>query len=190
MWGETERSAPRWVNGGAAETARFQKRSQEKRTASKIQDSGFCPPRGPILHKIKDFGKRRRRVKRSETRQCESQTEWKKCIFALLKWSCLAWTASKIQEAKFRSTNVKAKPERSAPRRVTSEAEKFLEKEILKRNSRNEPLGISRERILRRVKRSETRQCESRTEWKKCIFALLKWSCSAWTASKIQDSGF
>ena len=43
---------------------------------------------------------------------------------------------------------MKAKPERSAPRRVTSEAEKFLEKEILKRNSRNEPLGISRQRIL------------------------------------------
>ena len=39
--------------------------------------------------------------------------------------------------------------ERNPPRRVTSEAEKFLEKEILKRNSRNEPLGISRQRILK-----------------------------------------
>ena len=36
----------------------------------------------------------------------------------------------------------------------------------------------------------EMRQCESRTEWKKCIFALLKWSCSAWTASKIQEADF
>ena len=36
------------------------------------------------------------------------------------------------------------KSERNPPRRVTSEAEKFLEKEILKRNSRNEPLGILR----------------------------------------------
>ena len=44
----------------------------------------------------------------------------------------------------FRNLKVKRNP----PRRVTSEAEKFLEKEILKRNSRNEPLGISRERIL------------------------------------------
>ena len=49
------------------------------------------------------------------------------------------------EQAKLRSTNVKAKPERSAPRRMTSEAKKFLIQEILKRNSRNKPLVISRE---------------------------------------------
>ena len=55
------------------------------------------------------------------------------------------------------------KSKRNPPRRVTSEAEKFLEKEILKRNSRNEPLGISRERNLRSMEQTlvcEMRQCE------------------------------
>ena len=47
-------------------------------TASKIQESGFCPPRGPILHKIKDFGKRRR------SKGCEGKA-WTKCYVISLR---------------------------------------------------------------------------------------------------------
>ena len=52
-----------------------------------------------------------------------------------------------------------SKAKRNPPRRVTSEAEKFLEKEILKRNSRNEPLGISRQRNSR-VARKKLTKCQ------------------------------
>ena len=60
------------------------------------------PPRGPILHKIKDFGKRRR------------------------------------------STNVKAKPERSAPKRTIDEATETFKVSKAKFKI-SEPLVISRE---------------------------------------------
>ena len=61
---KAKRNPPRRTIDEAAETfLRFQKRSSKLVSRQEFQESGFYPPRGPILHKIKDFGKRRRSTK-------------------------------------------------------------------------------------------------------------------------------